>query len=206
MLLEKRYDRERAVLYARRWALSRNPLFADFTGLGGNCTNFVSQCLYAGGCVMNFTPVYGWYYVTQSQRTASWTGVSYFYDFLTGNEGEGPYAEERELSLLLPGDVIQLGGEEGYYHTLLCVGRDGDGVPLVAAQTDDALDRPLSTYRYGAARGLHILGVRMEVAERTDCYEGLYGGTELLLGDAVLPPTGEGEPSEVSEENSGAGE
>ena len=46
----------------------------------------------------------------------------------------------------------------------------------------------------------------MEVAEDTDCYEGLYGGTELLLGDAVLPPTGEGEPSEVAEENSGAGE
>ena len=70
MLLEKRYDRERAVLYARRWALSRNPLFADFTGLGGNCTNFVSQCLYAGGCVMNFTPVYGWYYLSPDDRTA----------------------------------------------------------------------------------------------------------------------------------------
>ena len=197
MLVEKQYNRERAVMYARRWALFRNPLFADFTGIGGNCTNFVSQCLYAGGCVMNFTPVYGWYYITQSQRTASWTGVPYFYDFLTGNEGEGPYAAEEELSLLLPGDVIQLGREDGYYHTLLCTGRDADGTPLVAAQSDNALDRPLSTYRYGMARGLHILGVRMEVAELTDCYEGLYGGTALILGEEPLPLP------PIGEENSG---
>ena len=33
------YDRAHAVAYARRWALSRNPLFYDFTGIGGDCTN-----------------------------------------------------------------------------------------------------------------------------------------------------------------------
>lgn len=31
---------------------------------------------------------------------------------------------------------------------------------LVAAHTDDALDRPLSTYQYDVARFLHIDGVR----------------------------------------------
>ena len=36
MIVEKPYDRERAVEYARRWALSRNPLFIDFTGIGGD--------------------------------------------------------------------------------------------------------------------------------------------------------------------------
>ena len=47
MLITLEYDRARAVEYARRWALARNPLFLDFTGLGGNCTNFVSQCIFA---------------------------------------------------------------------------------------------------------------------------------------------------------------
>lgn len=56
------YDRAQAVAYARRWALSRNPLFYDFTGIGGDCTNFVSQCLLAGCCVMDYEPVFGWYY------------------------------------------------------------------------------------------------------------------------------------------------
>ena len=53
MLIDLPYNRQRAVEYAKKWALSRNPLFADFTGIGGNCTNFVSQCLYAGCGVLN---------------------------------------------------------------------------------------------------------------------------------------------------------
>ena len=39
MIIEFPYDRERAVEYAKKWALSRNPLFLDFTGRGGNCTS-----------------------------------------------------------------------------------------------------------------------------------------------------------------------
>ena len=35
--------------YARRWAFSTNPAYYNFENIGGDCTNFVSQCLYAGG-------------------------------------------------------------------------------------------------------------------------------------------------------------
>jgi hypothetical protein len=40
-----------AANYARTWALSRNPEYADYSGqgAGGDCTNFVSQAMYAGG-------------------------------------------------------------------------------------------------------------------------------------------------------------
>ena len=96
MLVTGTYRRERAVEYARRWAFARNPLFSDYTGIGGDCTNFVSQCLYAGGCQMNFTPVFGWYYISPEDRTASFSGVEYFYNFMTSNEGVGPFAEERD--------------------------------------------------------------------------------------------------------------
>lgn len=191
MLVSKIYDRERAVLYARKWALSRNPLFTDYTGIGGNCTNFVSQCLYAGSCVMNFTPVFGWYYLSDRERTASWTGVPYFYDFLTGNEGEGPYGKKIGEESLLPGDVIQLGREEdGYYHTLFCLGRRG-GVTYVAAQSDDALERPLHTYTYDYARYLQVEGVRMTVPDFSDCFEALYQGEQLVINslpDPLTPP------------------
>ena len=53
MLIETGYDRRRAVEYALRWALSRNPEYYDFEDIGGDCTNFVSQCLFAGCGVMN---------------------------------------------------------------------------------------------------------------------------------------------------------
>ena len=51
----KPYDRAAALRYAEQWALRRNPDFFDFEELGGDCTNFASQCLYAGSRVMNFS-------------------------------------------------------------------------------------------------------------------------------------------------------
>ena len=50
------YDREAAVRYAHRWAYGRNPRFYNFDELGGDCTNFASQYLYAGTGIMNYTP------------------------------------------------------------------------------------------------------------------------------------------------------
>lgn len=153
------YDEAAAVAYARRWALRRNPAYLDFHGLGGDCTNFVSQCLYAGAGVMNRTPVYGWYYVTGNERTASWTGVEYLYRFLTANKGPGPYAQEVGREEAVSGDVVQLGDAGGYTHAALIVDvRQGEC--YVAAHTLDSWMRPLSSYRQPARRFLHILGVR----------------------------------------------
>ena len=189
MLVIKPYRRENAVEYAAKWAFDRNPLFADYTGIGGNCTNFVSQAVYAGSCTMNFTPVFGWYYLTDGQRTASWTGVEFFYNFIVGNKGEGPFGREVTDRELQTGDVIQLGREgEGYYHTLLVVGVQ-DGSLLVAAQSDDAYDRPLSTYNYDFARFIHIEGVRQRQVTTEDCFLSLYEGIAIIPTghDAPLP-------------------
>ena len=38
MLIPVGYDRFRAVAYALRWALSRNPRYYDFEDIGGDCT------------------------------------------------------------------------------------------------------------------------------------------------------------------------
>ncbi len=179
MLVIKPYLRERAVEYARKYAFSQNPLFGNFRGIGGNCTNFVSQSIYAASCVMNYTPTFGWYYISLDDRSPSWTGVDYFYNFMTTNTAVGPFASESTIDALEVGDVIQLArNDEGYYHTLLVVGFDGEDT-LVAAQTDDALNRPLSTYTYDYARYLHIDGVRIEVADMPDCFAKVLNGESL---------------------------
>lgn len=46
---EHAYDRAAAVAYAHQWADGRNHLWPDYTRYGGNCQNYVSQCLLAGG-------------------------------------------------------------------------------------------------------------------------------------------------------------
>ncbi|MEG0115374.1 MAG: amidase domain-containing protein, partial [Hydrogenoanaerobacterium sp.] len=54
-LREMPYDREKAIQYAHTWAYFRNPAYYNFEEIGGDCTNYASQCLYAGAGVMNYT-------------------------------------------------------------------------------------------------------------------------------------------------------
>lgn len=174
MILEKEYFRSRAVEYARKYALVRNPLFYTFEGIGGNCTNFVSQCLLAGSCVMNFAPVYGWFYLSSNRRAPAWTGVEFFYNFMTQNQDVGPYATVVTRDKSEVGDVIQLQNQEDdFYHTLI-ISEIRDGEIYVCANSVDSLDRPLSSYEYKAERFLHIEGVRYDTRYIIDCFDALF--------------------------------
>ena len=156
---ETGYRREAALQYAGQWAMGRNPRYLDFEKLGGDCTNFASQCIYAGSGVMNYTPVLGWYYNSSSDRSPSWTGVSYLYHFLVGNKSVGPYAAETNQAGVQPGDIVQLGNGSGFYHSPVIVSIEGGRI-FVAAHSYDAYMRPLDSYQFERARFLHILGVR----------------------------------------------
>lgn len=159
------YDRAAAVAYAHRWAYSRNPAFYDYEALGGDCTSFVSQCVYAASGVMNYTPTYGWYYISANDKAPAWTGVPYFYRFMTrAQPSQGPVAEESGIEAILPGDVVQISFDGTQFtHTVLVVAAPPDpvrpGQLLVAAHSYDADDRPLDTYAYQALRFLHFSGV-----------------------------------------------
>lgn len=187
------YNRVRAVEYAKRWALSRNPLFYDFTGGGGNCTNFVSQAVLAGSLVMNPSEIFGWYYRDLNDRAPAWTGVREFYEFMLGigdfapkNERVAPFASEVGRERVEIGDVVQLANSRGiFYHSLLISGFK-NGEILICAQSNDALDRPLSTYNYSGARFLHIEGVNVELEEREGEFLSLYNGEALPPADIVF--------------------
>ena len=153
------YDRRRAVAYARRWALGRNPAYYDFSELGGDCTNFASQSIFAGAGVMNYTPTVGWYYVSPDERAPAWTGVEFLYNFLVGNTSVGPFGREVSWLEALPGDVVQLGDATGdFYHTPVITAIRP--TILVCAHSYDALDVPLSGYDAAKVRFIRIDGVR----------------------------------------------
>lgn len=158
------YNRQAAVAYAHRWAYYRNPDFYNFDELGGDCTNFASQCLYAGAGVMNNTPTFGWYYNSQCSRAPAWTGVPYFYNFLTRKKKDiGPVGTETSMDQILPGDFAQLRfvpGPFAHNPVIVAVGSPPalDNI-LVAAHSEDADYRPLSTYPIAQVRFLHILGI-----------------------------------------------
>lgn len=159
------YDREKAAEYAHQWAYGRNPKFYNFEYIGGDCTNFASQVIYAGSGIMNYTNVSGWYYKGSYDRTASWTGVNFLYKFLVNNQGPGPFAEVVDVKDAQPGDIAQLSFEGGnvFNHSPVIV---QTGKParieniLIAAHTYDRDYYPLTNYTWKDIRFIHIKGVR----------------------------------------------
>jgi hypothetical protein len=154
------YDRQKSVAYAKQWAMGRNPHFYNFDKMGGDCTNFASQCILAGCDVMNYTKDVGWYYNSPNDRTASWSGVEYLYQFLVKNHaGAGPFGTETDAGGIQPGDLIQLGNKDRFYHTPVVVEVEKNAI-YVAAHTYDVYLKPLSHYFFSRIRYLHIDGAR----------------------------------------------
>lgn len=153
------YNRERAVEYAHRWAFDRNPAYYDYSEIGGDCTNFVSQSLYAGSGVMDFTRTFGWYYINANNKAPAWTGVQELFNYLTsGRVRPGPVAIQTGREEMLPGDIVQISFDgETFRHTPIIVAIEPE--ILVAAHSVDSDNRPLSTYEWKKLRFLHIVGV-----------------------------------------------
>ncbi len=160
------YDAILAVEYAEKWAKKRNPAYYDFSLLGGDCTNFCSQCLFASCKVFNYTKNLGWYYLSPTNRAPAFTGVEQFYSFLISNEkgvgnSAGPFAKEIDLADISTGDFIQLKRADNRFHHTLIVTEIKQGVPLVSAHTFDALNKPLFSYSFDDLRCIRILGARI---------------------------------------------
>lgn len=163
-LLFERYNRSEAVRYAIKWALKRNPDYYNFDAIGGDCTNYASQCLYAGTGVMNFTPDTGWYYKNVNNRAPAWTSVNFLYNFLTGNKRAGPFGYEVSSDNVQAGDLVQLAiNKPDFQHTPVItnvLGTDGIAGIIIAAHSYDCVNRPLSSYNFTKIRFIHIEGYR----------------------------------------------
>ena len=73
------YSGAAAAAYADKYALGANPAYPDLSanGGGGDCTNFVSQAMLAGGWVMTGTATQTddtyWHFIRTSSTTGSYT-------------------------------------------------------------------------------------------------------------------------------------
>jgi Putative amidase domain len=158
------YDFNRTAMreYARRHYNNPNKAFYDFTKIGGDCTNFTSQIIHAGGAPMDSEGKYKWYYYSLNSRSPSWTGVMFLYDYLINNDGLGPHAVDSDFFNVITGDVIQIdfNGDNIYTHSPSVVQPyikgSGDLYTLtVAARTYDFYNRPILTYP-GVKRYIHL--------------------------------------------------
>ena len=164
-------DRNAAVAYADQYYHSRNDAWYNFTEEGGNCQNYASQSLLAGGMQMDYTGDLQWKcYMSdpgydpgingdevQSGRTRSWVGVGYFYDYMLYNEGYGLVGDVNcNLYYAEPGDIIMV-GNGGLSHTVI-VSKVVDGHILVDSNSIDMKDYPVEAYTYLNITLIKILG------------------------------------------------
>lgn len=162
---EIKYNRDKSVSYAHKWAFDRNPKYYNFDGQGGDCTNFASQCLFAGCGVMNHGGIMGWFYNSPSSRSPSWSGVEFIYNFLTKNKGVGPYGLKADVKDVQPGDLVQLklvgASVFGHSPVIVSVGSPSSiDTILVSTHTFNADNRRLNTYNWDDIRFIHIQGAR----------------------------------------------
>ena len=158
------YNRQIAIEYAKKWAFSRNPQYYNFDPVGGDCTNFISQCIFAGSNTMNYTKNTGWYYINGNNKSPSWTGVEFLYKFLITNKNVGPYGIEVTQNEIELGDIAQLSfSGQKFEHTLMIVNIENRfslaGIKI-ASHTYDSYNKPISEYSIKKVRFIHIEGVR----------------------------------------------
>ena len=137
----KRYRRDLVVAYADQWWNKGNPTYDEFDS---NCTNYVSQCIFAGDVPMIYTNRRdsGWWYKGREQGkewwSYSWAVSKALASFLMKPRNQGlraiekAYADELEL-----GDIIvyDWNGNTRYQHTTIVTAFDAKGQPLVNANT-----------------------------------------------------------------------
>jgi hypothetical protein len=176
------YNREKAALYAKKWTedgkkLRNSPPWGNYdTPQGdGDCTNFVSQCIYAGGIPMDSKgheyEQWKWYSDTYNPapvpkgRVAAWTGVDALYKYCKLNKSYGMSAQVGvEWDSIHIGDVVQLGkSENDFFHSVIVSGYVYDENEelkdfLISCHTTDRNDYPLSAYSYPLKRYIHIKG------------------------------------------------
>ncbi|GAE91906.1 hypothetical protein JCM21714_875 [Gracilibacillus boraciitolerans JCM 21714] len=147
------YDRRAAVQYAQTWWNDANPAYQYFED--NDCTNYISQCLRAGGAPMHGAPnrSKGWWY-NASSWSYSWSVANAFRWYLSGATSGLKGGEElSEPTQLLLGDIICYdfeGGDNKWNHTTIVVAKDDANMPLVNAHTNNSRNR-YWTYEDSAA-------------------------------------------------------
>ena len=164
------YNRQLAVEYAEKFWETPNPAYLAFEV---DCSNYVSQCILAGGHYMDYTGrrEAGWWYRgrngSQELWSYSWAVANALQLYLGGKRNAGLRAEEvGSPKDLEPGDVIcySWNGDGRYGHSTVVTDFDPDGMPLVNAHTVNCRHRYWDysdSYAWTEAtkyRFFHILG------------------------------------------------
>ncbi len=143
------YSREKAVAYGDKWALKRNTaVYKDYSRVGGDCANFTSQCLAAGGMPTSGTSFYdGWH-----KNSLSWINVM---AHIKHFKVYGKHMTATKENTLKGNPVyFDWNGDGTWDHATLCVGKNSAGTPIIDSHTADLYH---ATWSYSAAKKISTI-------------------------------------------------
>lgn len=169
-LRQNQYSRNTAVSYAIKYALKPNSSYRYFPLINdnsGDCANFLSQCLHAGGAPMNYSNQNPWWYKHNSASlkddiwSVSWTVAHSLYWYLKINQESNLYGvkglEVRNASELQLGDLIFFRNDKGNIFHSAIVTSFLHNQPLISHHSFEALNIPY-TSSWPASK-LHFLKI-----------------------------------------------
>ncbi|MBQ1334514.1 MAG: amidase domain-containing protein [Clostridia bacterium] len=140
------YDPDAAVRYADKYVYNGavssgklyesyyNKAYANFNDVGGDCANYTSQSIYAGGMPQVRGTAYGtdgWYYVSASDRSGTWTSASRLCEWMGKNRGV----------LLSANNTNIYKGSPCFHsnksHATICVGKNSAGTHVLNSHNYD---------------------------------------------------------------------
>lgn len=143
------YNATLAKNYANTYWNTTNPPYYSWNYNGGDCTNFVSQAIYAGEgktppdtSGMTTSPTrsydYDWFYVWNNSGSLPWIRVQSQFDFITGNFSRiGPYGSgSYSYCDARVGDVIQISDGSSWFHEGIVVAASTPCVGLQSIYID----------------------------------------------------------------------
>lgn len=150
------YNYKAMAAYAEKYWKNYNTAYRKFNEAGGDCTNFVSQALRAGGWKNDSgtaSDYRNWWYDTSAQ-TDSWVGANEWSWFALSSKRTTNLANVYQAEV---GDVVQMDFDRdgSKDHTMMVTYRSSDGVPYLTYHSNNTYRKSLASIVASYPRSLY---------------------------------------------------
>ncbi len=144
------YDTDAAVAYSEKWVYHSptsgnyesyyNPEWPNYNSVGGDCANYTSQSIYAGGMPMAAGAVYGtdgWFHYSSTNRSASWTGAKQLRTYMSNSRGKVINSPTNAQVWKGCPMFVDWYSDGTYDHAYFCVGQNSSGTAIINSHNSD---------------------------------------------------------------------
>ncbi|MDO4501752.1 MAG: leucine-rich repeat protein [Coriobacteriia bacterium] len=138
-----------AVAYSNKYWSKYNKAYKNYNPVGGDCANFTSQSISAGGMKHvkgSTSDAKAWFYTDGELGSGVSTAWIYCPSFVTHFKEYGKYIENPKASQVFTGSPVLYRVGTLWNHAVLCVGRDSAGTPIINSHNSDRYHMPYTYY------------------------------------------------------------